>query len=229
LEYCKDNNLPFLQGTTLWGVVNRTSWYNDDYIEKYGDLTLVAKNDLPATIQLCAQECSQGRTLKPWELRGILAYLWSIQIKINNLTISPKLLKQINSATTDLEKKQVIEHLKSLYSQKSSAHFITPKTELPTIQSLPLGDPKNGQLIYEISCKVCHQPKGSATTKLTSSKSTKNKFLVNLNTNSQFDLYKITRKGTHPSNTKKNYMPLYSLERLSSQQLKDLIAYLTHR
>jgi len=38
LDYVIDKGIPFLQGTTLHGAVNRTSFYNDDYYKKYGDL-----------------------------------------------------------------------------------------------------------------------------------------------------------------------------------------------
>ena len=37
LKYAIDHKLPFLQATTFWGIVNRESWYNGDYVKKYGD------------------------------------------------------------------------------------------------------------------------------------------------------------------------------------------------
>ena len=37
LTFAKENDLPFLQGSTFKGIVNRESWYNDDYVKKYGD------------------------------------------------------------------------------------------------------------------------------------------------------------------------------------------------
>jgi len=38
LDYVIGKGIPFLQGTTMYGAVNRTSFYNDDYYKKYGDL-----------------------------------------------------------------------------------------------------------------------------------------------------------------------------------------------
>ena len=38
--------IPFLQGTALYGAVNRTSFYNGDYEKKYGSLVSKARNDL---------------------------------------------------------------------------------------------------------------------------------------------------------------------------------------
>jgi hypothetical protein len=34
LDYAVEKGLPFLQGTTLYGIINRTSFYNDQYIKK---------------------------------------------------------------------------------------------------------------------------------------------------------------------------------------------------
>ena len=52
LDYAIKNNIPFLQGTTLWGIVNREKWYNDDYEIKYGSLVDSARNSLKSSIQL---------------------------------------------------------------------------------------------------------------------------------------------------------------------------------
>ncbi|MGB0932126.1 MAG: hypothetical protein ACPGVB_15185, partial [Chitinophagales bacterium] len=77
LTYAVENDMPFLQGTTLYGVVNRTSWYNNDYEKKYGDLVKPARNNLREAVQLCAVECSQGRALEEWEMDAVIAYLWT--------------------------------------------------------------------------------------------------------------------------------------------------------
>jgi mono/diheme cytochrome c family protein len=226
LQYCKENKLPFLQGTTLWGIVNRESWYNDDYIQKYGDLVTKAQNDLAESTQLCAKECSQGRVLEDWELEAILAYYWSIQIKLSDLEIPDELSNKLNRELTEEEKKKVIIELKKLYSQRSSAHFIKGEAEQLAIKNLPEGDPQNGKLIYEISCKSCHKPNGVSLMTLNNSKTTKKKFTKHLGSYNHFDLYYITRDGTHPIEGHKAYMPYYPKERLSSKQLKDLVSYL---
>jgi mono/diheme cytochrome c family protein len=62
--------------------------------------------------------------------------------------------------------------------------------------------------------------------KLNSSKTTKKDFTRLLGTNNHFDLYFITRDGTHPIEGHKAYMPYYPIERLSSQQLKDVVSFL---
>jgi hypothetical protein len=120
LKYCSDNKLPFLQGTTLWGVVNRVSWYNDDYILKYGDLLTKARSNLAEATQLCAQECSQGRVLEEWELKAILAFYWNIGVKMNDLDLPEELFNRLNKiGLTEEEKKSLIVELKTYYSQRS--------------------------------------------------------------------------------------------------------------
>ena len=90
LEFAIKNGLPFLQATTLWGVVNRDVWYNDDYENKYGELVKEARHDLREAIQLCATECSQGRLLDEWEMESVLAYLWSLELKLGDLGFDGK-------------------------------------------------------------------------------------------------------------------------------------------
>ena len=57
LIYTAEKGIPFLQATTLYGAVNRESYYNGDYEKKYGDLVDAARNDIRGAIQLCATEC----------------------------------------------------------------------------------------------------------------------------------------------------------------------------
>lgn len=78
LEYTNDIGIPFLQGSPFYGIVNRDSFYNDDYYKKYGDLVFAARDDLRQSIQLCSTECSQGRKMKKWELESVLMYMWTL-------------------------------------------------------------------------------------------------------------------------------------------------------
>ena len=88
LEYANEKGIPFLQGTTMYGAVNRTSFYNGDYYKKYGSLMEKARNDIREAIQLCAVECAQGRSLKHWEIESILAYLWTLELKMEDLNLA---------------------------------------------------------------------------------------------------------------------------------------------
>src|SRR5688572_9343971 len=89
LAYAASKNLPFLPATTFYGAVNRVTWYNGDYAKKYGALVTPARDTLTNAIQLCATECSQGRKLSDWEMKAVLAYFYSIEYKLKDLSLTP--------------------------------------------------------------------------------------------------------------------------------------------
>ena len=163
LGYTSKNGLPFLQGTTLWGIVNRESWYNDDYLLKYGDLVADSRDTLYNAIHLCAVECSQGRPLEDWELEAVMTYLYSIEITLGDLGFTDDQyteLHQIVAGGTDQKKKDAIGWIKQQFMTKSPATFMYPQS----VDHRKLGangDPTNGALVYETSCQHCHSPGGS--------------------------------------------------------------------
>ncbi|NNE54532.1 MAG: cytochrome c, partial [Flavobacteriales bacterium] len=122
LAYCIENGIPFLPATTLWGIVNRESWYNGDYQKKYGDLVKASRNDLREAIQLCATECSQGRLLSEQEMLAVLSYLWSLELTWGDLPIH---LQTVD--LTSLSSDQAIAAIKSGYNLASPATFLEPR------------------------------------------------------------------------------------------------------
>jgi len=226
LEYAKENGLPFLQGSPLYGVVNRTSYYNGDYDKKYGDLVKKARNNLREAIQLCATECAQGRALDPWEMESILAYLWTIDLKMNDLILSEEEYTAINVAlNNETEQTAAIELIKSKYMDHSPATFVTPpddrKVGYPNIQ----GDPANGKLIYKLSCLHCHEKQRYAFFELDNSQLTFQHLAKHFPKYTRYSIYQVSRWGTSPVPGKKAYMPQYTLEKMTHQQLEDLRAY----
>lgn len=223
LKHAAENKIPFLQGTTFHGIVNREHWYNEDYIKKYGNLVIPTNDTLINALHLCAVECSQGRDLNDWEMEAVLSYLWSIEFTIGDLNLSAQEKNTLSSTASNSEK---IALLKSKYFKASPATFLDP---------IPFkernfgkgGDPENGQKVFEQGCIHCHNATyGAADLKLESSQLTKDMFKRNLKKSNDFNLYYITRKGTHPYPGHRRYMPHYTLERMSHQQLEDLIAYM---
>ena len=157
LLFVQKNNLHLLQGTAMYGAVNRTNFYNGDYLKKYGELVYPARQNIREAIQLCAVECSQGRRVKDWEIESILAYLWTIDLKIKDLNLSAQELQTINAAlTTKQDKAEAITMLKSHYLASSPATFTLPPDDWKKGYGLT-GDPENGKLIYDLSCKHCHE------------------------------------------------------------------------
>jgi mono/diheme cytochrome c family protein/cytochrome c553 len=226
LTYAKEHNIPFLQGTTFWGIVNRESWYNDDYVKKYGDEKIkIAHKSLRESIQLCAIECSQGRPMEGWEIEAVLAYYWSLQLKMKDLPLTETDWKKINTTANKIETK---DWLKTKYAVKSPATFFdAPKSKKDGYQLK--GRPEVGKDIYELSCLYCHKNMGVSHYILDDSKLSFQHLKTMMFRDSHFSIYQIIAYGTYAIPGYRPYMPHYPLERMSKQQVEDLRAYIMKR
>ncbi len=226
LLYTSQRGIPFLQGTTLYGAVNRTSFYNGDYDKKYGDLVRDARNDIREAIQLCAVECAQGRELNTTELESVLAYLWKLELRLGDLNLDAQEYEQLEQGVRAKgNKKETIELLKSKYLQGSPATFVAPPENRKKGNEL-IGDPNNGELIYENSCLHCHEESRYSFFSLDHSKFSTKHLSKHFERYTRYSVYQVGRYGTPPMNGKKAYMPQYTEEKMSRQQMEDLRAYL---
>ncbi len=214
LLYTNERELPFLQGTTMYGAVNRSTYYNGDYKKKYGDLVEPARNDIRNAIQLCAIECAQGRELKEWELESILAYLWTLELNIEDLGLSKEVASNMD-----------VESIKAKYLQSSPATFLPPPSDRKEGSGL-IGNSDNGKLIYENSCLHCHYRGEYSFLHLDNSRLSFKHLKRNISKYSRHSLYQVTRWGVPVKSGKRSYMPQYTEERMSKQQLADLRAYI---
>jgi len=229
LLYTSKKGLPFLQATTLYGAVNRVSFYNGDYEKKYGDLVIAARNDIRGAIQLCATECAQGRKLKSWELESILAYLWTIDLKMGDLQLSEDELKIINKSIRNRTMKDsAIQIIKSKYLDGSQAHFGSAQASIEAGKNLE-GNPDNGQLVYENSCLHCHKDRRYSYLLLDDSKMTFKHLANKAAGYSKHSIYQVVRYGVFSKSGKHSYMPQYTMEKMSDQQLEDLRSYIDLR
>ncbi len=230
LDYCAENGIPYLQGTTLYGAVNRSSFYNGDYEKKYGDLVKPARNNLREAIQLCAVECSQGRRLSTVEMESVLAYLWTLDLKLGDLNLNDNEFKQIQAHLKDNSKdhKDAIVLLKSKYRQDSPATFVAPPTDRKKGNGLT-GDPANGKKFYETSCLHCHENERYSFFNLDDSQQSFCYLKGHFGKYSHASVYQVARWGTPPHPGKRAYMPQYTAEKMSEQQLADLRAYIESR
>lgn len=226
LAYVAEKGLPFLQGTSLYGAVNRSSFYNDDYEKKYGDLVVAARNNLRESIQLCAKECSQGRPLKPAELESVLGYLWTLELKMGDLNLHETTYPIIEKAMNgNGNKKAMASKIKEYYAQGSPAHFIEPPSDKKRSSGLT-GNADNGEKIYELSCLHCHANERYSFFNLDKSKQTFRYLKKNFGKYDHRSVYQVARYGAPPKPGKRAYMPQYTVERLNRQQLEDLRAYI---
>lgn len=226
-KYAKDNGLDFLPGSTFWGIYNRTTFYNDDYKKKYGTLVDNSRDTLENAVQVCSKYCSSGRYLENWELESIMHYYKEHELKIKDLGLTENTLKNIQkfSKLKEEEKKGLIELIKNSYRQFYSATF----SETMPIEKRKYGEGGNietGELIYEKSCLYCHARKRVTNLNLDKSVLTARMFWRNIKNYSDKSLYQIIRHGTYSIIGKKQYMPLFTKEKMSDDQINDLVAYI---
>ncbi len=229
LTYIAEKGLPFLQGTTLYGAVNRETYYNGDYEKKYGDLVKPARQDIREAIQLCALECAQGRRLKDWELESVLAFLWEIDLKVRDIQLSQTEIESIEQAIDNSSlQNEALNLLSGKYSNASEATFLLPPDDRRIGVGLR-GNPNNGKLIYENSCLYCHYQKKYSFLHLDNNKMSFNHLNNKAGTYNRHSIYQVIRYGTYSKYGKMSYMPQYTEERMSQQQLADLRAYISKR
>lgn len=228
LQYAKANDLPYLQASTFYGIVNRESWYNNDYQEKYGQEAVAAHHDLRKAIQLCSSQCSQGRFMTDWELDAVTAYLWTLQLKVSDLQLSEVEKEQLQEALnnpSENKNTEALTLLKSKYLQASPAHFVnTPYSKKEGYKDIT-GRPEMGKVIFEQGCKHCHWEHGVSERAFPADKLTFRNLLKHMEDNNSKSFYQTIRYGTSPYEGHKPYMPQFSKEKMSNQQVEDLRAY----
>ncbi len=226
LDYAVENGLPFLPGSPLYGVVNRNSFYNGDYEKKYGQLVVPARNNLREAIQLCAVECSQGRALKNWELESVLAYLWTLELKMEDLAIPAANYDKYT--TRSKNSANLITEIKSYYHTDSPAHFVAPPEDRKAGYGMQ-GDPANGEHVYKLSCLHCHEDQRYSFFDLNDGKLSRNLLGKHFPRYSYYSAYQFIRYGAPSHPGKSAYMPQFTSEKMSNQQVEDLRAYLTKK
>jgi mono/diheme cytochrome c family protein len=229
LDYVIANRLPFLPATTMYGTVNKKSWYNGDYLRKYGDLVRPAYESLEYAVHLCATVCSQGRDFTDWEMKAVFAYLWSIDYKLGDLSLTNDDWKKLREAEGKGANPGLAKWLHTFYRSGSPATFVEePEDKDKGYDVARAGDAKRGRLIYDNSCLMCHDEQGPSNyLKLDNGVLSLNLFKAHLNSDGHLSLYEIVRHGTYADTGHRAYMPNFTAERLSNQQVEDLRAYVT--
>lgn len=231
LEYAILNRVPFVQASTFYGIVNRNSFYNDDYQKKYGSVEGIKESnkDLRKAIQFCSQVCSQGRALEEWELESILAYFWELQLQVKDLKFVGSEMEILDKAVTEgTDKEKAITLLESKYELQAKAHFAeVPHFEAPSTEML--NDEKrfkSGAAIFELGCMHCHHKEKYSFYSLDQNKMTfKHLETATRKHNHVFSMYLMVREGLPPRVGRKAYMPQFTLEKMSKDQLLNLYIY----
>ncbi|MCJ8288318.1 MAG: cytochrome c [Crocinitomicaceae bacterium] len=226
LHYAKENGLPFLPGSTLWGIYNRTSFYNDDYVEKYGDLVINARDSLANAVQLCSKYCSSGRYIDDWEMEAIMHYFKKNELHLSDLDIPDKDKNALmDGRLSQTQKENLSKAITNSYRQAYSATFM----ETMDRAERPYGDggnAENGKLIYKKACMFCHENKRVTYLHLDDGKLSGLFLWRNRKKYTDQSIYQIVRHGTYSKVGRKQYMPHFTKEKMSDDQLNDLVAYI---
>jgi len=210
-------------GTTLWGAVNRESFYNGHYT-RYRNQTLADGRPmnpyrLADAIQVCCRFCSGGRYPTDWELDAMLAYHWEMELRLRDLDLSAEeldfLLRGLNSGNlTEITAARAQIRRRLLTTSAATKGSVPLRSEGDTDfyadGSRIVGDSRRGRLVYESACAGCH---GNVINSLSGK--------ALLMDDRRFHHY--IREGTERDGL---YMPLFTLERLSRPQVADIRAYL---
>ncbi len=230
LAYVRRQGLPYLPGSALYGIVNRTSFYNGDYESKYGELVKPARNDLRQAIQLCATECAQGRLLEDWELESVLAYLWTLELTLGDLALSPAEQSRLDGALAGKEDaRAALEMLDSKYARAAPATFAKPPADRQAGYAHAAPDLQQGRFLYESACLHCHQNERYAFFNLDNSIFSFRQLEKNIGKYTKWSLYQVICYGTSPIPGKRAYMPNFTEQKMSRQQVEDLRAYIEWR
>ncbi|MEX2485024.1 MAG: cytochrome c [Brumimicrobium sp.] len=226
LDYLVKNNLPYTAGSTFFGMFNRTKFYNGDYDKKYGDLVVDARDTLANSIQLCAEYCASGRPLVDWELNAIMHYYKREELKIKDLDLSESELNQIKEAiSSNQNTKKSLNLIQSKYVDAYGATFTGAKAEKKRKYGEG-GDIENGKKIYKSACLYCHENSRVTFLSLNDDVLSGKYLWKHRKGYDDLSIYQVIRWGTYPIIGRQQYMPLYTKEKMSDDQLEDLVAYI---
>lgn len=242
-----------LQGATMSGVVNRETFYPDDF-SKYHNLC-VPKGDGPVwlpcgplfgicrpgcrtmdpdsledAVQVCSNYCSVGRYLESWELYSLLAFSWDQEIKLEDLDLSPEQAMKVTKVlTVPSPNPDEAKKLRDLLSSKYSKKAVSTYRGIPSV--VKDNSEENIILEYADGTSVTGDPdRGKRLFKLSCGRCHDRKdrpFTSEKAKKFTEDLekfHKMIAEGTRSSFNR--YMPNFTLERLSRQQTADILMYL---
>lgn len=216
-------------GTTVWGAVNRESFYNDSYAVYHfllaPDGEEMDPTDLEDATQVCCKYCSVGRFAEPWEINALLTYFWDLEVTLADLSLPTSVENAVlnvlsNPQSADPQEvasmrefvsRQYLKHAKDMYTpvpaEIGEDHVVTYPDGLAY-----QGDAEIGKRLYAVACDHCHGP---------------DKVCESSGADLVADLeyfHGILSKGT--AHDDQPYMPMFPSSRLSRQQIVDIQAYL---
>lgn len=240
------------QGTTMWGAVNRESFYNG-YYALYHDLCVpdpttetqtanggpneqgqcapgtrkMDPKSLEDATQVCSGYCSVGRYLVRWELDAMMAYFWSLELHLSDLGLSPDDEQSVREALlpSPRDPRRAAEARAQLRSRFLLAAGDTART-VPEVSRLPGGGYAVGP--YPDGQSFTGDPGRGGPLYARSCAHCHGTAIYPVSggplAGDVNRFFQMLAKGTSESNAA--YMPEFTYQRLSRQQSADILAYL---
>ncbi|WCL80415.1 hypothetical protein PPO43_10575 [Saprospira sp. CCB-QB6] len=225
LKYVDSNQLSFLPGPSFYGMINRIFFFNNDFAKLYdgphAPLLKDAHFDLRKAMNACNQLFADGRKMEDWEQEAILAYLWTLELKMGELEMKKEDWEKVEySIKNNRSNARAVNLIRRYYSEVYPAHLVRP----PDVRARQMVSPAsnsflNGRKIYEKSCLHCHEEKRYSRFKLDSRQKTFKRLAANFEGKAKLSIY-----SAHRYQSGKNWkgVPIFTKERMSDEQLGDL-------
>lgn len=234
LEHGDSMGIPFLPGAPFYGLVNRVAFFTNDYQQVFAHKDRIALQEGHRNIRLAIQACNKvyakGRKLEAWEIESILAFLWTLELKMGDLQIPDKTVAIIEeSIKTNIGNSKAVNLMRRYYQEVYPASLVGP---------IPIGERNrispvlnsygNGKRVYKQSCLHCHGGKRYANLNLDRSQKTFNFLKKHFDIPSKYSIYDAVRYSPGSKANKTN-PPHYTVQRMNNQQIQDLRFYITQK
>ncbi len=225
LKYLSAIGEPFLPGTSFYGMVNRIMFFNDDFLKRYvgpkSDLLKSAHFNLREAVDACNQVFGQGRKLKDWEKEAILAYLWTMELKMGELRMGNEDREAVQySIKNNRGNAKAVNLMRNYYLEVYPSTLEGPYDPIERRMVSPVvSNFSNGRQLYDNSCLHCHGNKRFSKIKLDYRPRTFKRLRDNFE-GSSFSIYDAHRYMPAGRNTQRP--PVFTAERMSNRQLQDL-------
>lgn len=234
LEHGDSIGIPFLPGAPFYGLVNRVAFFTNDYQQVFAHKDRLSlkegHRDIRKAIQACNTVYAKGRKLDPWEIESILAFFWTLELKMGDLQVPDSTLMLIKeSIQTNIGNSRAVNLMRRYYQEVYPASLVGPiPIEERHLISPVLNSFSNGKRVYKQSCLHCHAGKRYANFNLDSSQKTFKFLKKHFDLTSKYSIYDALRYSPGSKANKTN-PPHYTVQRMSNQQIQDLRFYITQK
>ena len=190
-----------------------------------------AKVSIGAAVHLCGSYCNVAKKdpkteknfLKPWEYRALMTLLWEKELRLSDLELDKNELAKAGELIQELLKPnpdaEIVKTNRKIIEEKllKKANG-NPRNRVPQAEN---GDVERGKMLYSLSCARCHRGQGSPVGGPA--------LRLQPNVHDAAKIKKAVDNLSHVFDNPTPYMPNFPKERLSVQQVEDIMAFILSR